>query len=418
MPLGNTTTTYGAVTKGFHWLTALLILSTIPLGYVASNLAHDITDPDIATTDADAARAALLFSIHKTVGVTIFFVALLRILWALTQPKPGLLNGDRPAEAWLAETVHWLLYGSLVAVPLSGWIHHAATTGFAPIWWPFGQSLPFVPKDTVVADLFSTLHYLLQWMLVGAITLHVLGALKHHVIDGDATLRRMLPGLFPARPTERQPAHALPVLSALAVWAAALGGAGALGWFAQDGTAARAPALETVESEWQVQTGSLEIAVTQMGSEVTGRFADWTAEISYSETPGDEGRHGDVTVTVSIPSLTLGSVTDQAMGADFLDAETHPRAVFEADIFSAEATGDGRAEGEGRGRVARGTLTIKGRSVPVEMPFTLSVDGDTATAEGGLSVDRRDFGIGLGTKDAGTLGFTVDISFTLTARRA
>ena len=405
MPLGNTTTTYGAVTKAFHWLTALLILSTIPLGYVTNDLASDIRNPEIATTDADAARATLLFSIHKTVGVFIFFTALLRILWALAQPKPGLLNGDRPAEAWLAETVHWLLYGSLVAVPLSGWIGHAATTGFAPIWWPFGQTLPFVPKDEGIAALFSTLHYILQWVLVGAIGLHVAGALKHHLLDGDATLRRMLPGRTSARPTRKQPTPVAPFLSALVVWAAALGGAGALGWYGREITAP-AVTLAAVESDWQVRQGSLEITVTQLGSKVTGSFADWTADIAYAATPDADGHHGHVTVTVSIPSLSLGSVTDQAMGAEYFDAETHPTATFDADIVAAEA-----------GHIARGTLTIKGRSVPVEMPFTLSLQGDTATAKGGLDVDRRDFGIGLGTKDEGTLAFTVGIAFALTATR-
>lgn len=406
MSLGNTGTSYGAVAKTFHWLIALLILAAIPLGIVANDLAHQVRDPDIASTDAEVARAALLFSMHKTIGVSIFFIALARILWALTQPKPGLLNGDRGLEAWAAETAHWLLYGSLVAVPLSGWVHHAATTGFAPIWWPFGQGLPFVPRDEGVAQVSATLHYILQWVLIATLVAHVGGALKHHVLDGDATLRRMLPGHTAARPTAKQPGRALPFVTALAVWAAALGGAAALGWFAERDAGAQTVALKAVTSEWQVQEGTLDIAVRQMGSEVTGSFADWTADISYSEIPDAGGRHGDVTVTVSIPSLSLGSVTDQAMGPEYFDAETHPTATFAADLLSTA-----------EGHLAKGTLTIKGQSVPVEMPFTLALDGDTATARGGLSVDRRDFNIGLGTKDEGTLGFTVDISFSLTAKR-
>lgn len=414
MPLGNTSTRYGAVAKWFHWLTALLIFTNIPLGWVAITLAETVRDPASNATQAEIARAALLFSVHKTLGVTIFFVALARILWALSQPKPGLLNGDRPAEAWAAETAHWLLYGSLVAVPLSGWVDHAATTGFAPIWWPFGQSLPFVPKSEVWAARAATVHFVLQWVLTVTIVAHVAGALKHHLLDGDATLRRMLPGDTEARPTARQPGHALPLLSALAVWAVALGGAGALGWFAphqppgqgQTSTAALAP----VESDWRVQDGALEIAITQLGSRVTGHFADWTAKINYSETPDAEGRHGAVTVTVSIPSLTLGSVTAQAMGPDYFDAATYPAATFQADILSTDSA-------DGSGHVARGTLTIKGRSVPVEMPFSLTLEGDTARATGALTVDRRDFGIGTGVQDPGTLGFEVEISFELVARR-
>ena len=186
--------------QDFHWLTALLILANLPLGWFATQLAEEIA----ATGGSDAlvARATLLFSIHKTTGVAIFLVALARILWALTQTKPGLLNGDTAVEARAAETAHWLLYGSLVAVPLSGWVHHAATTGYAPIWWPLGQSLPFVPKSEAVAEIAATLHFLFILVLAGALAAHVAGALKHHLIDGDATLRRMLPGRF--RPRRRR----------------------------------------------------------------------------------------------------------------------------------------------------------------------------------------------------------------------
>ena len=150
---------YGTVTKTFHWLTALLILTVIPLGVIANELPYE--------TNEELALKAWLFSLHKTLGVALFFAALVRIFWALSQPKPALLNSEKPVEGFLAGLVHWMLYASLVGVPLSGWIGHAATTGFAPIWWPFGQSLPFVPKDEAVAHVFSWLHFVLLLALVG-----------------------------------------------------------------------------------------------------------------------------------------------------------------------------------------------------------------------------------------------------------
>ena len=415
----NTTSRYGAVTKGFHWLTVLMIFTMFPLGLVANELAQTVRDG--GGGEALLARTALLFSLHKTLGITVFFVALARIAWALGQPKPGLLNGDEPLEARLAETVHWLLYGSLVLVPLSGWVHHATTTGFAPIWWPFGQSLPFIPKSEALAAPTATLHYLLQWVLAGAIALHVAGALKHHVIDGDATLRRMLPGDTAGQPTAQQPGHVLPFLAALAVWAAVLGGAAGMGWFTR-AEATRAPVTTdqtadqtadqttaqtraAADGNWQVETGELSLVVTQMGSDISGRFSDWSAEITYDETADAEGRHGAVTVEIRISSLTLGSVTDQALGAEYLAAETHPSARFTADLI----TRDGQ-------KIAVGNLTIRDNSVPVEMPFDLQIEGDTVQASGGLEVDRRDFGIGLAQE--GSLGATVTIAFDLTASRA
>ncbi|MEM8538184.1 MAG: cytochrome b, partial [Pseudomonadota bacterium] len=235
----NSDRSYGAVTKTFHWLTALLILSAIPLGIVANDIAHALKNPDIATSEADLTRAVLLFSLHKTIGVAAFFVALARIAWALSQPKPGLLNGDKPLESLAAEIVHWLLYGSLVMVPLSGWIHHAATTGFAPIWWPFGQSLPFVPKDDAIAEIFGGLHMTLTWIMIVSLGLHIAGALKHHVIDKDVTLRRMLPGRLPtglarALPSARQPRHAPALVGAVLIWAITLTGGAALGFYGHE----------------------------------------------------------------------------------------------------------------------------------------------------------------------------------------
>lgn len=409
MPIGNTQTSYGWLTKTFHWTIALMIAAMFLLGWSARTLAGWIATPDIATTDSTIAWAKLLFSMHKTLGLTIFFLAILRILWAIIQPKPGLLNGENWLESHLAEMMHWLLYGSLVAVPLSGWVHHAATVGYAPIWWPFGQSLPFVPKDSTVAEISGAVHFILQWVLAVAIIFHVVGALKHHLIDRDATLRRMLPGrqtaLPTALPTARQPGHALPILAAVAIWGMALGLGAYLGWLSPP-EAARAEALAAVQSDWTVEDGELNITILQGNAEVAGHFDDWTADITYTETPDGAGKHGAVTVTIAIPSLTLGSVTSQAMNAEHFNAEEWPTATLEADLVQGDD-----------GLIADGTLRIRDQSVPVQMPVDLSINEDTADASGALTVDRRDFGVGAGTKDEATLGFAVDITWSLTAHR-
>lgn len=404
MAFGNTTATFGSVTKTFHWIIALGIFTVIPLGLIANNLAHAIQDPGVPTTDADVSRAAFLFSLHKTIGVTVFFAALARILWAITQPRPRLLNADKPLESFLAETVHWLLYGSLVLVPLTGWIHHASTTGFAPIWWPFGQTLPFVPVSETVAKVTSTLHILFARILGLSLVLHIAGALKHHVIDKDATLRRMLPGRVEI-PDLASTRHAkLPPVAALLVWGAVLGGAGALGALSPQ-SKGTAPQLEAAASDWVVQEGALNITTRQLGSAVNGSFSDWTAAIQFEprDTPGSAG---SVEVTVAIGSLNLGGVTAQAMGPDFFDSEQFATARFVADIS--------RTEG---GYVASGPLTIKGQDVLIDLPFSLQLDGNTATVAGNVQLQRLDFGIGQSMADESSLGFGVDVSVTLTAQK-
>lgn len=398
MPVNNTADRFGSVSKTFHWLTALLILTLMPLGLIANEMPYDNSE--------QLADKAWMFSLHKTLGIAAFFVALARISWALSQPKPGLLHPDRKLESLAAETVHWLLYGSLVLVPLSGWIHHAATTGFAPIWWPLGQNLPLVPKSEMLAATFAGAHWVLTKVLGLSILLHIAGALKHHVVDKDATLRRMWFGGAVVPKTPGKHKHAAPIAAALALWALALSGGAALGVYAPHGDTVQAAALADVQSDWQVQDGTLTITVTQLGSEVTGSFEDWTAAISFDETIKN-GVAGTVDVTVSIGSLTLGSVTDQAMGPDYFNVNDFPTAQFVGDIITVV---DGYA--------VDGTLSMKGMTLPATLPFGLSLDGDTATASGGLALNRIDYGIGENMADESTLMFNVDVDFSLTATRA
>lgn len=406
MPLSNTRQSYGSLSKAFHWATVLLIFTVIPLGIIANGLAQEVRAPGFSGDQAVVARTVLLFSLHKTIGVSIFFLALLRILWALRQPKPELLNGDKPLEATLAEMVHWLLYGSLILVPLTGWIHHAATSGFAPIWWPFGQNLPFVPKDETLAHLMGGLHVIFERVLVLAIFLHVAGAVKHHVIDRDATLRRMLPGRIdpPATPTQNH-SGLLALLGALVIWGAALAIGATLGVIGGHGAAKPTSELSAVQSDWQVQDGTLALSVQQMGSAVEGQFADWTAAIRFVE-PDAPGPAGSVEVVIAIPSLTLGSVTDQALGADFFDAQTYPTATFNAEIVKTDT-----------GYVARGPLTIRDSSVPIELPFELTLEDNRARMQGSVILKRLDFGIGASMPDDSSLGFEVAVSITLSAEQ-
>jgi len=393
--LGNSETRFGSVAKTFHWLTALLILTMIPLGIVAQYWPYD-------SSEALAAKATL-FSLHKTLGIAAFAVALLRILWALMQPRPALLPSDSKLQHFAAEAVHWSLYGALVLVPLTGWIHHAASTGFAPIWWPLGQTLPFVPQSVAVADAFAGLHFTFNIVLVVSLALHIGGALKHHVIDRDATLKRMLPGEcdLPADMPAPQ-THLRPAATALVVWLAAIAAGLGLGLSGERGSAT-ANALATVPSQWVVQDGTLSITVSQLGQPVSGSFADWTAAINFSETARD-GAHGDVSVTVSIPSLTLGSVTSQALGEDFLRADQFATATFAGPILA-----------DGDGYVVDGVLQMVGQDTALRLPFELTLDGETATASGSAPLDRRALGIGESYGDEGTVGFTVEIGFELTA---
>ncbi|WP_293575267.1 cytochrome b/b6 domain-containing protein [Phaeobacter sp.] len=438
---------YGSVAKTFHWLTALLMLAIFPLGYFATQLAHQITASDFSGDQSVIARAVLMFSLHKTLGLALFATALLRILWAMGQTKPASLHPERKAEVLAAEVVHWLLYGSLVLAPLSGWIHHAATTGYAPIWWPFGQDLPFVPKSVTVADAFGGLHWLFVWTLAGSLGLHIAGALKHHVIDRDITLLRMLPGRAAAAAmasgghaqgtgSAQDNGHGpAPALIAVAIWTLVLAGGGAFGVYSkQQGITGAPVASDTASTDaaetgaadtsattsaaegaaddtgnWSVAEGTLGLSIVQMGSAVEGSFEQWAATIQFDE-PAAPGPAGRVRVEIAIASLSLGTVTNQAMGADYFDSATYPTAVFDADITKLAA-------GQPTGYIAEGTLRIRDQEVPLSLPFDLQLSGDSAEMSGTVEVNRLDFNIGQGVQDEGSLAYAVQISVDLTATR-
>ena len=387
-------THFSNTTKTFHWLTALLILTIVPLGVIAGRLPTD--------TDAQIATVTRLFSIHKTLGVIVFLVALLRIAYTLTQSKPAPLHPDRKAEAFLAELVHWLLYISLVLVPLTGWIHHSAAAIGAPIWVPYAEQLPFVPKDPSLSDLFGGLHWLWSKVMVGAILLHIAGALKHHFVDKDATLRRMWFGQTQTEAGTHTPSI-LPATLAIGIYAAIAGIGSAAGIFGHS-TNTSTTDLTQSPSQWQVQSGEIALQITQLGNPVTGQFQNWTSAIEFDENAS--GVVGSVSTTIDISSLTLGSVTDQAMGADYFDQTTHPTATFEGTLNSHNSD-----------YLADGTLTIRGVSLPLSFPFQLEIAGDTGVMAAQFDLDRQAFGIGTSVTDESNLANKVTVTLNITATR-
>lgn len=400
--LTNTATRYGTLARFFHWSIALLILAAIGLGLIGDNT------PRNADT---VARLQTIYSAHKTIGITVLLLAVLRIGWAVTQPRPVPLHPERRAETLAAEVVHWALYGAILIMPLSGWVMHASESGFAPIWWPFGQGLPFVPKSDAVAHAAGAVHGLSAWVIYLTVAAHIGGALKHQIIDKDATLARMSHGRD-AGDAATPHGRAAPVF-AVGLWIIVLGVAlfGAAIPPSDTSTEAPAPtpiattptAAPTGGPAWEVQDGDLTFAVTQMGAPVVGNFTTWSAAITYDEATGT----GAVTVDIDTTTLTLGSVTDNAKGAEFFNVAAYSTATFAADIT--------RTDGA---HLASGTLTLAGVTVPVTLPFELAIAGDVATMSGEVVLDRRDFAMGAGYADESTVGFGVTVAVTLTATRA
>lgn len=172
---------YTRTAIALHWVMALLIVIAFPLGVIAHEMAFS---PD----------KLRLMSYHKWLGVTLFMLVVVRLLWRATH-KPAPLEAAMPAwQKMAATTVHVLLYVLLFAIPLSGWLMSSAK-GFQTVYLGILPLPDLLGKSKELGDLLAEVHEALNITLLLLVLLHVAAALKHHVIDKDGTLQRMLPFL-------------------------------------------------------------------------------------------------------------------------------------------------------------------------------------------------------------------------------
>ncbi|MDY7576784.1 cytochrome b [Herbaspirillum sp. RTI4] len=170
---------YSFIAIFFHWLVALLIIVAFTLG--------------LTMVDMSFSPAKLRYvSWHKWLGVTIFALACLRLLWRLSQPSPTYPTHMPHWQQQAARWMHVLLYALIFAIPLSGYFYSLASG--VPIVYLSIFPLPvLMAPDAGLKPILKLAHYVLNMILLGGVGLHVLAALKHQFIDRDGILRKMLP---------------------------------------------------------------------------------------------------------------------------------------------------------------------------------------------------------------------------------
>ena len=168
---------YGRTAVVLHWVIALLIAIGFTVG--------------VAMVDLPLSpQKAKVFAYHKWIGITVLGLALGRAVWRATHAGPP----ELPMPGWqslAARATHVLLYALMLAIPLVGWLYTSAA-GFPVVYLKLVQLPDLVSKDKELAALLKLMHQVLAWSLSGVVALHVAAALKHHFIDRDATLKRML----------------------------------------------------------------------------------------------------------------------------------------------------------------------------------------------------------------------------------
>lgn len=180
MLMRSTATGWGGLMRLFHWGMLLVFAAIIPLGWYMADLPRGI----------DKLR---LYAIHKSIGITLLALAVLRLLWRLAERRPQL----PPMPGWqsrAAGAAHVGLYALMLAIPLSGWLFNSAA-GFPLRWFGIVNLPALAGSDPALKSVAHEVHETLVWVLIAVVVVHAAAALKHHFIDRDRTLSMMVPGL-------------------------------------------------------------------------------------------------------------------------------------------------------------------------------------------------------------------------------
>lgn len=178
MQLRNTLKAYSGVTKTFHWLLGLSII-----GLLAVGLSFDFMSAQLRST---------VVPIHKSLGLTVLFFLSVWILKRLIEPHPAFPDSMPGWEKQAARISHFLLYFLSFLMAFSGWMMSSAAGRPTVLWGWVDLSFPMTP-DKALAGSFFLIHKYAAFILITVIIIHLAAALKHHFIDRDTILKRMLP---------------------------------------------------------------------------------------------------------------------------------------------------------------------------------------------------------------------------------
>lgn len=397
MPLKNTAERFGHMARSIHWLSALIVLSLLSMGFIMAEMPFSPFKLE-------------LYGFHKSFGMLVLGLTLMRVIWKVTNISVNHLPSHTALERLLAKTIHIVLYISLIAMPLSGWVMSNAGE-FPNAFFGLFEFPALVDKNEAIYKGAKQAHEFFAYTFIGSIGLHIVGALKHHFIDKDETLRRMggnillafigcvllaIPTYFAAEEIleEKRP-HKTAIEQSTAQEI-------------KEEADTRAP--KTNAPQWVIapDQSKISFAFSQYGQDITGHFESWEGEISFDPARLDLS---SVNVTINVATLKTGSEDrdEQARNEEWFSANEYPLARFKSESF--EKIKDQKYK-------VKGALTLRGISLPIEFPFDLTINNNEAKMSAELILKRLDFGVGQGqwaTTDA--IGNEVKITLNIDASK-
>ncbi len=421
---------YNTVAIALHWAIAVLIVGQIAGGFYMHNL------PNSAPEKFD------LYQIHKSFGLSIFALTLVRLGWRLSHKPPALPIAMPGWQKFAARGTHWLFYILMLATPLVGLAIVSVSPKDIPTEWFGLVGVPHLGFLDPGADPAATehqfieLHEMLSYAILGLLALHVAAALKHGFIDRDGVFRSMAPRIgalvviivlfvalglgvtayFGGKPAPVEALAATPPPEPAGATDVAARPEAPVEAEPVDPIAPTSPEPAPNASEdanaianatpatpklttnspcgsemalavnWRVDDAEsrLRFIGAQGGQRFEGTFGDFDAEIAFDENHLDPSW---LRVAVQTASAATGDqlIDSTLPGGDWFGVKEFPTATFTAcDI---QRTGDGAYE-------AIGSLTIKEVSRDIALPFELTVGEGAAIAAGGVDLIRTDFDLG------------------------
>lgn len=368
---------YGDVAVIFHWLIAILILGLLAIGKYMVGLAEN-----------DPVRFELT-QWHKSFGIAVLVLSVLRLLWRFTHRPPPEPASIPHWQQKIASVAHLLLYALMFILPVTGWIMVSAsplnidTILFNVVPLPHLPPFSTMEGREDVAMAFHQYHELAGMALIAILLAHIGAALKHHFVDKDVVLVRMLPDW--ASSSFRR--------KIVALFAAISVTTGATILYANAGN--QAALLAAGESE-------VSFIADVTGEQTPGLFTQSSVEALIDET-----NPANSSITARVQTESLSSENAQVEGslpdAEWFDVANFPEALFQS--TNVEAGTDGSL-------LVTGNLTIKNTTTEISFPMTLTTEEEKRVARGEFTIDRSDYSIGMESQNNDDyVGFDVIIKF-------
>jgi cytochrome b561/polyisoprenoid-binding protein YceI len=435
-----TPTRYSRTAMALHWLLAAALAFQMGLGEAFEHTPKGKALFDVA-------------QFHKSIGITILILSLIRLAVRFTKPRPVPL-GDKGWAERLASITHWGLYAFMILAPLTGWIMISASKSsiptylFSTIPWP---NFPFISGMEEASkhglhEVSEAAHGVIAKLGMLLFLLHVAGALRHQFLLKEPLIERMVPVRRSLSPLigsalivalaaaaigllilGKVPGIAPSANAALATGGKVAAAAVPVAIAPPEPTAVEAAPEDAAKVEpatkgdapdaipagtapvWNVSSGGrLNWASSWSGASIDGSFGRWTSDIRFNPESLDKSK---ISVTVDLASVNSGDGERDSTikGDDFFAIATHPKAVWTSSRI--------RSLGGNR-YTMDGTLSLRGVTKSMPLTFTLDLKGKDAKTSGGGALNRTSFGVGQGDyAKTDEIPDPVRISFNFRAKR-